>query len=122
EVARPLRRSRRKHPRAARHPDADHLGDPRGGRHASPVGAALAGRRHHHLDYGRDGLDLGRAHVPRRGVTSMAHAPEEPAAVDDTRDPAETAPAGRPTLAEDLLLLLFQARSGTFAGETTLYY
>jgi len=29
---------------------------------------------------------------------------------------------GDPTLAEDLLLLLFQPRSGTIAGETTLYY
>ena len=33
-------------------------------------------------------------------------------------------PAGsnQPTLAEDLLLLLFQPESGTIAGETTLYY
>ncbi|WP_170296867.1 GOLPH3/VPS74 family protein [Pseudactinotalea terrae] len=30
--------------------------------------------------------------------------------------------AEAPTLAEDLMLLLFQPRSGTFAGETTLYY
>lgn len=33
--------------------------------------------------------------------------------------PAESNP---PTLAEDLLLLLFQPESGTIAGETTLYY
>jgi hypothetical protein len=31
-------------------------------------------------------------------------------------------PSGAPTLAEDLLLLLFQPRSGTVAGETTLFY
>ncbi|PRZ08200.1 Golgi phosphoprotein 3 GPP34 [Isoptericola sp. CG 20/1183] len=31
-------------------------------------------------------------------------------------------PPAAPTLAEDLLLLLFQPRSGTIAGENTLYY
>ncbi|MEV4713453.1 GPP34 family phosphoprotein [Micromonospora sp. NPDC049374] len=35
---------------------------------------------------------------------------------------AETTPPGAPTLVEDLLLLLFQPRSGTIAGENTLFY
>lgn len=34
----------------------------------------------------------------------------------------DAVPPSSPTLAEDLLLLLFQPRSGTIAGETTLYY
>ncbi|BBY27113.1 GOLPH3/VPS74 family protein [Mycolicibacterium sediminis] len=34
----------------------------------------------------------------------------------------DTAQLPPPTLAEDLLLLLFQPESGTIAGETTLYY
>ena len=38
---------------------------------------------------------------------------------DTTHSPAGSNP---PTLAEDLLLLLFQPESGTIAGETTLYY
>lgn len=38
---------------------------------------------------------------------------------DTARSPAGSNP---PTLAEDLLLLLFQPDSGTIAGETTLYY
>lgn len=38
---------------------------------------------------------------------------------DTAQPPAESNP---PTLAEDLLLLLFQPESGTIAGETTLYY
>jgi hypothetical protein len=38
---------------------------------------------------------------------------------DTAHSPAESNP---PTLAEDLLLLLFQPESGTIAGETTLYY
>ncbi|GAA1993878.1 hypothetical protein GCM10009718_34590 [Isoptericola halotolerans] len=48
---------------------------------------------------------------------------------DDARPASETAPepasrstGGEPTLAEDLLLLLFQPGSGTIAGEGTLYY
>ncbi|MBQ1027763.1 GPP34 family phosphoprotein [Micromonospora sp. C95] len=36
--------------------------------------------------------------------------------------PAETKQPGAPTLVEDLLLLLFQPRSGTIAGENTLFY
>ncbi|WBB56175.1 GPP34 family phosphoprotein [Verrucosispora sp. WMMD573] len=35
---------------------------------------------------------------------------------------AETTRPGAPTLVEDLLLLLFQPRSGTIAGENTLFY
>ncbi|GIJ23451.1 GOLPH3/VPS74 family protein [Micromonospora lutea] len=35
---------------------------------------------------------------------------------------AETTVPGAPTLVEDLLLLLFQPRSGTIAGENTLFY
>ncbi|GIJ08218.1 GPP34 family phosphoprotein [Micromonospora andamanensis] len=35
---------------------------------------------------------------------------------------AETRQSGSPTLVEDLLLLLFQPRSGTIAGENTLFY
>ncbi|MCZ7421344.1 MULTISPECIES: GPP34 family phosphoprotein [unclassified Micromonospora] len=35
---------------------------------------------------------------------------------------AETSQPGSPTLVEDLLLLLFQPRSGTIAGENTLFY
>lgn len=38
---------------------------------------------------------------------------------DTAQPPAES---NSPTLAEDLLLLLFQPESGTIAGETTLYY
>jgi hypothetical protein len=38
---------------------------------------------------------------------------------DTAHSPAGSNP---PTLAEDLLLLLFQPESGTIAGETTLYY
>ncbi|MEG3633135.1 GOLPH3/VPS74 family protein [Micromonospora palythoicola] len=34
----------------------------------------------------------------------------------------ETSHPGSPTLVEDLLLLLFQPRSGTIAGENTLFY
>ena len=34
----------------------------------------------------------------------------------------DTAQLPPPTLAEDLLLLLFQPESGTIAAETTLYY
>ncbi|WP_265523184.1 GOLPH3/VPS74 family protein [Oerskovia flava] len=40
---------------------------------------------------------------------------------DSSEQPDQTA-AGSPTVAEDLLLLLFQPRSGTIAGEGTLYY
>lgn len=49
---------------------------------------------------------------------------------DESRDPHGSSRertdrggmAARPTLAEDLLLLLFQPQSGTIAGEGTLYY
>lgn len=44
--------------------------------------------------------------------------PEQP---HDEREPATNHP-GAPTLAEDLLLLLFQPGSGTIAGENTLFY
>jgi hypothetical protein len=46
--------------------------------------------------------------------------PESPQAATGSADGA-TRP-GEPTLAEDLLLLLFQPGSGTIAGEGTLYY
>ena len=42
-------------------------------------------------------------------------------ALDDAAVTDVTA-AGEPTLAEDLLLLLFQPDSGTIAGENILYY
>ncbi|GAA1760362.1 GOLPH3/VPS74 family protein [Agromyces humatus] len=41
---------------------------------------------------------------------------------EELRTPAELRRAGEPTLAEDLLLLLFQPRSGTIAGENHLFY
>lgn len=40
----------------------------------------------------------------------------------DDRKPEEAPDLGDPTLAEDLLLLLFQPDSGTIAGENTLFY
>lgn len=57
-------------------------------------------------------------------MTTTPHDPHvEPLDVA-TPGPAGSAStlSGDPTLAEDLLLLLFQPDSGTIAGETTLYY
>ncbi|MGO3797250.1 MAG: GOLPH3/VPS74 family protein [Pauljensenia sp.] len=48
----------------------------------------------------------------------MPTPPDPPAGAPDPQDP----PAPEATLAEDLLLLLFQPASGTIAGEGTLFY
>lgn len=40
----------------------------------------------------------------------------------EPQTPADTARTDSPTLAEDLMLLLFQPDSGTIAGENTLFY
>ena len=50
---------------------------------------------------------------------SEMHEDRRPAA---SRDAKETAAPRIPTLAEDLMLLLFQPDAGTIAGEGTLYY
>lgn len=47
---------------------------------------------------------------------------EQPFAGDGSEDPARAANISEPTLAEDILLLLFQPDSGTIAGEGTLFY
>ncbi len=52
----------------------------------------------------------------------MTQQPEEPRVHAGTEAPAEVPGLGEPTLAEDLLLLLFQPGTGSIAGEGTLYY
>lgn len=52
----------------------------------------------------------------------MTPQPEETPVDDGADTPARAQTLGPPTLAEDLLLLLFQPDSGTIAGENTLYY
>ncbi|MEV6868755.1 GPP34 family phosphoprotein [Streptosporangium subroseum] len=58
----------------------------------------------------------------------MNQQPDEPFAGGETETPGEAKRLGAPTLAEDLLLLLFQPNSGfqagtgTIAGENTLFY
>ncbi|WP_198165815.1 GOLPH3/VPS74 family protein [Agromyces laixinhei] len=48
--------------------------------------------------------------------------PDGPLARPEPGSPRENTPSDASTLAEDLLLLLFQPDSGTIAGENTLFY
>ncbi|MFC4565154.1 GPP34 family phosphoprotein [Nocardiopsis mangrovi] len=52
----------------------------------------------------------------------MTEHSDEPSADAETGTPGGAERLGAPTLAEDLLLLLFQPRTGTIAGENTLFY
>lgn len=52
----------------------------------------------------------------------MTQHPDESPVVGGTDSPDEAQALRAPTLAEDLLLLLFQPDSGTIAGENTLFY
>ncbi|MCL3859843.1 GPP34 family phosphoprotein [Actinotalea sp. K2] len=52
----------------------------------------------------------------------MTQPPEDPRVEGAAETPGGAKAPDAPTLAEDLLLLLFQPASGTIAGETTLYY
>lgn len=52
----------------------------------------------------------------------MPDKPEDLSPAGEARAPGGGDPGDGPTLAEDLLLLLFQPDSGVIAGESTLYY
>lgn len=55
-------------------------------------------------------------------MQSTTPQPDEPPDDNGAKTPGDARTPGPPTLAEDLLLLLFQPDSGTIAGESTLFY